>query len=80
MFVILGLLVLLVAVVLAVVGVLGSSGTAHPLTESFSVFGYHVTGSTGTFVPVRAQSVVAGLTTHGQAVTNRPGSTHQPRH
>ena len=23
-------------------------GAAHPLTENFSVFGYHVTGSTGT--------------------------------
>ena len=47
-FVIVGLAVLLIAVLVAVVGVLGNSGTAHPLTETFSVFGYHVTGSTGT--------------------------------
>ena len=45
MLVIVGLVVLLVAVI---VGVLGKSGAAHPLTENFSVFGYHVTGSTGT--------------------------------
>lgn len=48
MLVIVGLLVLLVAIVVAVVGMLGNSGAAHPLTESFSVFGYHVAGSTGT--------------------------------
>ncbi len=48
MIVIVGLIVLLIAVLVAVVGVLGNSGTAHPLTETFSVFGYHVTGSTGT--------------------------------
>jgi hypothetical protein len=29
-------------------GVLGNTGSAHALTENFSVFGYHVTGSTGT--------------------------------
>ena len=48
MIVIAGLILLLIAVLVAVVGVLGNSGTAHPLTETFSVFGYHVTGSTGT--------------------------------
>jgi hypothetical protein len=48
MLVILGLLVLFVAVVAAVVGVLANSGPTHPLTGDFSVFGYHVTGSTGT--------------------------------
>ncbi|MGD1109503.1 MAG: hypothetical protein ABR885_04320 [Mycobacterium sp.] len=48
MLVIVGLIVLLVAVLVALIGVLGNSGPAHPLTENFSVFGYHVTGSTGT--------------------------------
>ena len=48
MLVILGLVVLLVAVIVAIVGVLSNSGAAHPLTENFSVSGYHVTGSTGT--------------------------------
>ena len=47
MLVIIGLIVLLVAVIVAVMGVLGNTGPAHPLTENFSVFGYHVTGSTG---------------------------------
>ena len=27
---------------------LSNAGAAHPLTENFSVFGYHLTGSTGT--------------------------------
>jgi len=48
MLVIVGLVVLLVAVIVAIVGVLSNAGAAHPLTENFSVFGYHVTGSTGT--------------------------------
>ncbi|HME47274.1 MAG TPA: hypothetical protein VKG81_03965 [Mycobacterium sp.] len=48
MLVIVGLIVLFVAVIVGVVGVLGNAGAAHPLTENFSVLGYHVTGSTGT--------------------------------
>ena len=47
MLVILGLIVLLLAVIVALMGVLGNTGPTHPLTENFSVFGYHVTGSTG---------------------------------
>ena len=48
MIVIVGLVVLGIAVLVAVVGVLGNSGTGHRLNDAFSVFGYHVTGSTGT--------------------------------
>src|ERR1700681_37996 len=48
MIVIVGLVVLLVAVIVGFTGVLNNAGAAHPLTENFSVFGYHVTGSTGT--------------------------------
>jgi hypothetical protein len=48
MMVIVGLVVLLVAVIVGIVGVLGNTGVSHPLTENFSVLGYHVTGSTGT--------------------------------
>jgi len=48
MIVIVGLGVLLVAVFVGVVGVLTNAGAAHPLSENFSLFGYHVTGSTGT--------------------------------
>jgi hypothetical protein len=48
MIVIVGLVVLLVAVIVGFIGVLTNAGAAHPLTENFAVFGYHVTGSTGT--------------------------------
>ena len=48
MIVIVGLVVLLVAVMVGFTGVLTNAGPTHPLTENFSVFGYHVTGSTGT--------------------------------
>ena len=48
MLVIVGLVVLLVAVIVGFMGVLTNAGPAHPLTENFSVFGYNVTGSTGT--------------------------------
>ena len=48
MIVIVGLVVLLVAVIVGFTGVLTNAGAAHPLTENFSVLGYHVTGSTGT--------------------------------
>jgi hypothetical protein len=48
MIVIIGLIVLLLAVIVGFAGVLANAGAAHPLTENFSVMGYHVTGSTGT--------------------------------
>ena len=48
MIVIIGLIILVAAVVVGVAGVLSNSGTGHTLTHHFAVFGYHVTGSTGT--------------------------------
>ena len=48
MIVIVGLVFLLFAVIVGVAGVLNNAGAAHPLSENFSVLGYHVTGSTGT--------------------------------
>ena len=48
MIVIVGLVVLLVAVIVGFTGVLTNAGPAHLLTENFSLFGYHITGSTGT--------------------------------
>ncbi|WP_241011057.1 hypothetical protein [Mycobacterium camsae] len=48
MIVIIGLVVFLAAVIVGLLGVLNNAGPAHPLNESFSVLGYHVTGSTGT--------------------------------
>ena len=48
MIVIFGLIVLVAALVAGVAGVLGNGGSGHALTHGFAVFGYHVTGSTGT--------------------------------
>jgi hypothetical protein len=48
MIVIIGLIIVIAAVIAAVVGVLSNSGSGHPLTHHFAMFGYHVTGSTGT--------------------------------
>jgi hypothetical protein len=48
MIIILGLIILVAAVIAGVAGVLGNGGTGHALTRPFAVFGYHVTGSTGT--------------------------------
>ena len=48
MIVIIGLVFLVAAVVIGVAGVLGNGGNGHGLTHGFAVFGYHVTGSTGT--------------------------------
>ncbi len=48
MIVLLGLVVLIVAVAVAVVGVVSNSGSAHPLGDSFTIAGQHLTGlSTG---------------------------------
>ena len=47
MLVIAGLIVLLAAAIVTIVGVPSNAGAAHPLTDS-SVFGYRLTGSTGT--------------------------------
>src|SRR5487761_1633078 len=48
MIIIIGLVILVAAVVAGMVGVLSNSGGSHALTHPFAVFGYHVTGSTGT--------------------------------
>jgi hypothetical protein len=47
MIILFGLVILIAAVVVGVAGVLANGGGAHPLTDHFAVFGYHVTGSTG---------------------------------
>ena len=48
MIIIIGLIILVAAVIAGVAGVLSNSGSGHALTHNFAVFGYHVTGSTGT--------------------------------
>ena len=47
MIIILGLVILVAAVIAGLAGVLANGGHAHAVTH-FAVFGYHVTGSTGT--------------------------------
>ncbi|MFC8452352.1 hypothetical protein [Kitasatospora sp. NPDC057223] len=54
--VLLGLLVLVVAAVVPVAGIVTNTGAAHELTNAFSVFGHHVTGSTGTLFLSSASS------------------------
>jgi hypothetical protein len=48
MIIILGLVILLAAVIVGLAGIFTNSGSTHDLTHGFAVFGYHVTGSTGT--------------------------------
>ena len=79
MIVILGLVILLAAVIIGVAGVLGNDGSGHALTHGFSVFGYHVTGSTGTlFLTGIVVGVVAlaglSLLLAGARRTSRRGS------
>ncbi|MFE2323310.1 hypothetical protein ACFXD5_05175 [Streptomyces sp. NPDC059385] len=49
MILILGLIILIAAMIIGVVGVFGNMGTDHALGTGgdFSIFGYHVMGSTG---------------------------------
>ncbi|WP_019926121.1 hypothetical protein [Nocardia sp. BMG111209] len=47
MSVIIGLIILIIAAVAGVAGVLTNLGDSHALQGDFSIFGYHVTGSTG---------------------------------
>ena len=47
MIIILGLVILVASGIAGVTGVLANGGHAHAVTQ-FAVFGYHVTGSTGT--------------------------------
>ncbi|MCE5289032.1 MAG: hypothetical protein LLG14_07280 [Nocardiaceae bacterium] len=48
MIVLVGLAIFIVAMVVGMVGVLANGGTGHELpSDSFTVLGYHVTGSTG---------------------------------
>ena len=48
MIVIAGLVILIAAVIAAMAGVLSNTGSSHAPGPGFEVFGYHVTGSTGT--------------------------------
>ncbi len=83
MIIVIGLVVLVAAVVVGVAGVLTNSGSAHALAHPFAVFGYHVTGSTGTlflYGIVTGALALAGLSLllAGARRTSRRG--HQARH
>ncbi len=61
MILVVGLIILVAAVIIGVAGVLGNGGSDHALTHGFSVFGTHVTGSTGTLFLSGIVVGVAGL-------------------
>ena len=78
MFVVLGLIILVAAVVVGVTGVFTNIGSGHALADGFSVFGYHVTGSTGTLfvygIVVGAAAMLGlGLLLAGARRTSRRG-------
>ncbi|HET7355655.1 MAG TPA: hypothetical protein VFJ09_03165 [Nocardioidaceae bacterium] len=80
MILIVGLLILVAALVVGVAGVLSNAGSAHALTHGFAVFGYHVTGSTGTLflygIVVGALAMLGlGLLLAGARRTSRRGHT-----
>jgi hypothetical protein len=79
MIIIFGLVILVAAVVAGVAGVLSNGGSGHALTHGFAVFGYHVTGSTGTLflygIVVGAIALAGlGLLLAGARRTSRRGS------
>jgi hypothetical protein len=78
MFVVLGFIILVAAVVVGVAGVFSNVGSGHALTHGFSVFGYHVTGSTGALffygIVVGAAAMLGlGLLLAGARRTSRRG-------
>lgn len=78
MIVVVGLIILIAAVVVGVAGVLANAGSGHALTHGFAVFGYHVTGSTGTLflygIVIGAVAVLGlGLLLSGARRTSRRG-------
>ena len=78
MIIVLGLIILVAAVVAGVAGVLANGGSGHALTHGFAVFGYHVTGSTGTVflygIVVGAVALLGlGLLLAGARRTSRRG-------
>src|ERR1700719_3375064 len=79
MFIILGLIILIGAIVVGMTGVLTNHGTGHVLTHQFTVFGYHLNGSTGRLflygIVVGAVAVFGlGLLVSGARRTSRRGN------
>ncbi len=59
--IILGLVILVAAVAIGVAGVVTNTGTGHMVGGEFSVFGVHVTGSTGVLFLVGIVVGAAGM-------------------
>jgi len=59
--IIIGLVILIAAVAIGVAGVVNNSGSEHALQDDFTVFGVHVTGSTGTLFLVGLVVGAAGM-------------------
>jgi hypothetical protein len=82
MIIILGLVILLAAVIVGLAGIFTNSGSTHDLTHGFAVFGYHVTGSTGTlflYGIVVGAIAVAGLSLLLAAVRRTSRRGHEAR-
>jgi hypothetical protein len=80
MIIILGLVILVAAVVVGVAGVVTNHGSGHVVTHGFTVFGYHLNGSTGRLflygIVVGAVAVFGlGLLLTGAGRTSRRGRT-----
>ncbi|GAA1171650.1 putative membrane protein [Kitasatospora gansuensis] len=83
MIIIIGLIILAAAAVVGVAGIVTNSGSGHELTNEFEVFGYHITGSTGTlflFGTIVGAVAMLGLSLllSGARRTSRRG--HDARH
>lgn len=59
--IIIGLVILIAAVAIGVAAVVNNTGTEHALQDDFTIFGVHVTGSTGTLFLVGIVVGAAGM-------------------
>lgn len=82
MFVIVGLIILTAAAIVGTVGVLSNAGPTHAMNDTFSVFGYHVTGSTGTlflFGIVVGAAALLGLSVMLAGARRTAGKAHNAK-
>ncbi|UQA98164.1 hypothetical protein [Streptomyces halobius] len=61
MIVVVGLVLLVPAIVVGVAAVVTNAGSAHELTQAFTVFGYQITGSTEVLFVVGAIVGAVGM-------------------
>jgi hypothetical protein len=77
---IIGLVLLIAAVAIGVAGVVNNTGTAHALQDDFTVFGVHVTGSTGTLFLVGLVVGAAGMLGLSLLLAGARRSSRKARH